>query len=440
MTISFPGLPKRQSGLALLVLLALLGITAAVLIIRISASAADTTDQDRRTAEVLGLAREALIARAANDPNSPGSLPCPDLVTNIVGNVPNDGVADLFAGPGCPSYIGRLPWKTLGLPDLRDGYGERLWYVLSPDFRDNFLVVPINSDTLGQLTVTGITPANNVIAIIFSPGPAIGNEQRDLANENTVANYLEGSNAAGVPTPGPPNNFNFDALQPSGTFNDRLLAITSDMLLPEVERRVAREARKCLEAFSQQLGANNRYPWAAPLTDLVNFADAPNTYSGRIPAPGQLTNTNASLGLAPGTLGWPNLGPPFAPCFGNPGNVPATWWDNWKELLLYHVSQAYEPNTGPTGACPVDCLTVNGVGSVKVVVMVAGHAFNASPDQSTRPVNKTIPSNYLEADASSGTDNSLMSGSYAKAPVRLAPTAQFNDRLECWQEVGAWPC
>jgi hypothetical protein len=24
--------------------------------------------------------------------------------------------------------MGRLPWKTLRLPDLRDGHGERLWY------------------------------------------------------------------------------------------------------------------------------------------------------------------------------------------------------------------------------------------------------------------------------------------------------------------------
>lgn len=431
MTRTYPYLHRHQKGVALLVLLALLGITATVLIMRISAGAADTADQDRRTAEALGLAREALIARAANDATSPGSLPCPDLVTNIVGNVPNDGVADLFAGPGCPSYIGRLPWKTLGLPDLRDGYGERLWYVLSPNFRDNLAFVPINSDISGQLTITGITPANNVIAIIFSPGPPIGNEQRDAANENTVANYLEGSNAAGAPTPGPPNNFSFAALQPSGTFNDHLLAITSDMLFPEVERRVAREARKCLEAFSQQPLANNRYPWAAPLTDLVNFADAPNTRSGRIPR--TLANTQASLDPA---VTWVNPIPPLTQsCFG-----AGTWWDNWKELLFYQVSQAYEPSTGPTGTCPVDCLTVNGVGSVKVVVIVSGHAFTSAPDQSTRALNKTIATNYLEANPSSGVDNSLMNGAYAKAPVTLAPAAHFNDRLECLHETGAWPC
>jgi len=424
-----PCLHRRQSGLALLILLALLGVMAAVLIIKISASAADTTDQDRNTALALGLAREALIARASNDPNSPGSLPCPDLLTNIVGNVPNDGVADLFVGPGCPSYIGRLPWKTLGLPDLRDGYGERLWYVLSPNFRDNLAFASINSETLGLLSVTGLTPANNVIAIVFSPGPAIGAQLRNAANENNVANYLEGTNASGLPIPGPPNNFNFEALQPSGTFNDRLLVITSDMLFPEVERRVAREARACLDAFSQQPLANNRYPWAAPLTDLVTFADVPNTHAGRIPR--TLTSTQASLDPS---VTWVSPAIPLSqPCFG-----PGTWWDNWKELLFYHVSQAYEPSTGPTGSCPVDCLTVNGVGSVKVVVIVAGHAFAAAPAQSR---SSFLAPDYLEVDPGSGVDNSLMNGIYAKAPVALAPTAHFNDRLECLHETpGTWPC
>ncbi len=214
-----------------------------------------------------------------------------------------------------------------------------------------------------------------MIAIIFSPGPAIGNEQRDAANENTVANYLEGSNADGEPLPAPLTTSATLRCSPAARSTIDLLAITSDMLFPEVERRVAREARECLDAFSKQPLANNRYPWAAPLTDLVNFADAPNTRSGRIPK--TLANTQASLDPA---VTWVSPIPPLSqPCFG-----AGTWWDNWKELLFYQVSQAYEPSTAPTGTCPVDCLTVNGVGSVKVVVIVAGHAFTSAPDQSTR--------------------------------------------------------
>ena len=415
MTKVHPRLPRRQKGLALLILLALLGIIATVLILRITASATDTVDQDRQSVLAMGAARQALIARAVIDQASPGSLPCPD--------VNNDGVADpepLPPGGACAAYIGRLPWQTLGLPDLRDGYGERLWYVLSPSFRRDALNAPINSDTPGQLTVTGLAPLNNVIAIVFSPGPAIGAEQRDAASQNAVANYLEGSNATG--SPGPPGNFTYDGLQLSGTFNDRLLPITSDMLFPEVERRVAREARKCLEQFSQQPPANNRYPWAARLIDPPGSADWPNQNQGRIPW--TLPNTDALMG----TAGW------VPPCFAT------TWWNNWRELLLYHVSPAYQPDTFAPLGCGGNCLTVNSVASAKFVVIVAGRWFASNPNESTRPGNKTIASNYLELDPVSGVDNSLMIGIYVKAPETLTPAANFNDRLECVQEIGTWPC
>jgi type II secretory pathway pseudopilin PulG len=417
-------LPQRQKGVALLVLLVLLGIMATALIIKVSANAADTTAQDEKSALALGAAREALVAQAVMDQTSPGSLPCPD--TN------NDGISDPPPpAASCPSYIGRLPWKTLGLPDLRDGYGERLWYVLSPNFVNNYTSFPINSNTQGQLTVTGLTPANNVVAILFSPGPTIGAQQRDATNENNVVNYLEGSNAAGTP-PGPPSNSSYAALQPSATFNDRLLVITSDMLFPQVERRVAREARMCLSAFSQQPGANNRFPWATPLSDLTLFADDHTQRQGRIPL--TLNDTNASLGTT--GLNWVNPGPPLQPCF-----APTTWWYNWRELLFYEVSQAYKPHTFPATGCAGNCISVNGVGSVAVVVIVAGRAFASSPDQSTRPSNKTTAANYLEVDPSSGVDNSQMNGTYAKAPERLSPTSNFNDRLECLPETpGTWPC
>ena len=415
MTEVHPRLPRCQKGLALLILLAVLGIIATLLVLRITASATSTVDQDRQSVRAMGAARQALIARAVIDQASPGSLPCPD--------VNNDGVADpepLPPGGACAAYIGRLPWQTLGLPDLRDGYGERLWYVLSPSFRRDALNAPINSDTPGQLTVTGLAPLTNVIAIVFSPGQAIGAQQRDAASQNAVANYLEGSNATG--SPGPPGNFTYDGLQLSGTFNDRLLPITSDMLFLEVERRVAREARKCLELFSQQPGANNRYPWAARLSDPVGSPDWPNQHQGRIPS--TVPNTDALMG----TAGW------VPPCFA------ATWWNNWRELLLYHVSPAYEPDTFAPLGCAGNCLTVNGVASAKFVVIVAGRWFASNPNESTRPGNKTIASNYLELDPVSGVDNSLMIGIYVKAPETLTPAANFNDRLECVQEIGTWPC
>ena len=49
------------------------------------------------------------------------------------------------------SRVGRLPWRSLGIDQLRDGYGEPLWYVLSRGFRNP----PINFGTLGQINYNG---------------------------------------------------------------------------------------------------------------------------------------------------------------------------------------------------------------------------------------------------------------------------------------------
>ena len=105
---------RREDGFVALLTLLVLVIGSLYLIVDgLNAAAAGATlHREDVTALALQQAKEALIARAAFDLNHPGSLPCPDR--------DNDGVADLLAGNNCFSYIGRLPWKTLGLPDLRD--------------------------------------------------------------------------------------------------------------------------------------------------------------------------------------------------------------------------------------------------------------------------------------------------------------------------------
>ena len=142
---------------------------------------------DAVTARALAVARIALIGRALVDVNRPGSLPCPDAN--------NDGVADLLSGTQCPSYIGRLPWRTLGLSDIRDGGGERLWYALSRDAGDTPSQIINSQTTAGLLQVNGNV---NMVAVLFSPGVAIDPQQRGtLTQQLAVGNYLEGGNADG---------------------------------------------------------------------------------------------------------------------------------------------------------------------------------------------------------------------------------------------------
>lgn len=185
-------------------------------------------DRSQRAQDALLQAKAALIAFAA-DPSStqPGALPCPD--TN------NDGVAEGSCS-GTSVVVGRLPWKSLGLGDLRDASGERLWYALSPSFRKMSTTV-INSDTRGQLTLTdatGTASAGNVVAVVIAPSQAVGGQSRDSANANNAASYLESTNA------GTTGTFTYTTTaQPSDTFNDRVIAITEADLFAMVEPVVA---------------------------------------------------------------------------------------------------------------------------------------------------------------------------------------------------------
>ncbi len=214
----------------------------------------------------LRQAKAALIAYAASEQwqlyrtrttyFQPGALPCPDK--------DDDSDADC-TGSTTSSMIGRLPWKTLGTDDLRDASGERLWYALSWNFRKLQGGSPptvINSDTQGQLSVTGTAPASNAVAVVFAPGPALQGQNRDPSDasaHNSPANYLESFNLSD------PVNYIFatNAL-PSDTLNDRVLVITQAELMaavePVVAARIQRDIKQYLTAYLNTWG---RYPFPA---------------------------------------------------------------------------------------------------------------------------------------------------------------------------------
>lgn len=242
-------LARFQRGVALLAILALLGVGA--LYYALSGIGADriVLARDRITQDALSRAKRALIARAATDGNRPGSLPCPDRVTNIPGsNVPGDGIADMLSGNDCPAYIGRLPWRTLGLEKLVDGQGELLWYALSRSLRDDNSAEPINTDTALSLSLDG---RSGLAALVFAPGTPTAN-QTGRPSHN-LADYLDGGNADG------------DALFVSGpqgpNLNDRILAISRDELFRPVQSRIAGEIGK---ALAEYYSTHRYFPYANP--------------------------------------------------------------------------------------------------------------------------------------------------------------------------------
>jgi hypothetical protein len=423
---------RAQRGAALIAAIALFSLIL-VGVLFATARGDSVADRDAITARAFAAARDALIARAAMDANRPGGLPCPDLLTDnpAFNNVPNDGIAD--AGGGCPSYVGRLPWKTLDLPDLRDGHGERLWYALSPNFRAHTSGGVINSDTAGALNVVGAYPAANVIAIVFSAGPALQTQLRDAAGSNTPSNFLEGQNADF------PANQQYENGASTPTFNDVALVITRNMFMPAVEQRVARQALRCLVAFSALPGANGRFPWAAPVASDPPYPDEADALFGRLPT--TLTATKDALGPAAASLDWPEDSP-------DPGSAErcfaAGWWNSWRDLLFYAVADSYKPGPTPAPAsCPSasSCLYVNNRDSVKVVVMVAGRRTvpnTAAGIQMVRPTYNVF--DYLETDPSGTINNANGSGHYARARAFYSDTVNFNDTLACLSNSATNPC
>lgn len=211
---------QRGAAAIMVVLMVLLGLVT-LLTFRLDRRQPEL-DADKRTNLALAQAKEALLGRAGSDANRPGSLPCPD--TN------NDGISELFTGNDCPSYLGHLPRRTLDLPeqgsDQGDPSGGRLWYLMSPQFRDKFN----NPTTLSVATIStiGDSPQDNIVAIVIAPGLALSGQIRSAATENQFANYLESF-----------VDFNtMNRLAASSTYNDRMVVITRSEMYAQMTQRV----------------------------------------------------------------------------------------------------------------------------------------------------------------------------------------------------------
>ena len=281
----------------------LLGVGVSAVIYNLATPARFEIEGDKRTAAAMVMVRDALIGwSAARTPSllapnaRPGELPCPD-------DNPLDGFEDGNCAAGA---IGRVPWKTLGIPEPKDGSGETLWYAYSGSFRIwNTNPNPINSDTPGQLTINGTAPAANVIAIIFAPGKVLGAQDRSAAvvslcattgtnieRNRCAANYLEGENANGDTI--------YTTALASDAFNDKMLPLTSDALFNVVNVRVAKEAIAALETYR---AANGYYPFANTYGTGAPYSCTTGLSRGRLPLDPAGCGQNA---WAAGTIFEPN--------------------------------------------------------------------------------------------------------------------------------------
>ena len=322
----------HQTGAVLYaLLLGLLGSVGYMAYARGSANQA-RLESTRAQQAAMALAREALIARAANDANRPGSLPCP---AQLKPTAPGDGRAELLAGPHCPSLIGRLPWSTLDIPQPVDDNQNTLWYVISPGLRDHQSASPINSDTTTGLSLNG---KDDIAALIIRPGAPLPGQKRP---SNDPADYLEASLSQNSPR-------DFKTAPES---NDSILSISRSSLMAAVELRIAHELRDCLNASARQTG---RYPWPAPLSS--NFGEGlSGSRFGRVPL-SQPADDGEGENLP---MLWTSPNCSFLA-------EQNSWWHEgkWSDSIFYQFSDALQPEQAS--------LQIPGQPPRPLVVIVAG--------------------------------------------------------------------
>lgn len=224
----------RQHGVALLIFMILLVTAALTYVVNSLTPEAVEARRAQNTRDALVTARDALIGYALRYRDEQiaqgqpdrvnGYLPLPDL-----GSTRNNNTACTLEGCDAANFsgntlnssvIGRLPWRALGLPPLRDGHNECLWLIVSGSHQRQQRVTPMNWDTLGQLDIviangTGALASTlaaaheRPVAVIYAPGPPLpgqdrsppaspppaGDDVTQCGGNYNAANYLDPASA-----------------------------------------------------------------------------------------------------------------------------------------------------------------------------------------------------------------------------------------------------
>ena len=388
---------RAQKGAALLLMLLLFIIAFSTYMVSSLSATQPEVQRQQKTMETLMYAKEALIAWPVLQGNfgkdtyhRPGSLPCPD--NNHKGAVDSGNESGTCASGG--SSIGRFPWKSFGIEELGDANGEMLWYAVSDNFRKtNMNKKPINSDAQGNLLLyaaDGITlltpPGEELVAIIFSPGPPLSGQNRSSA-PNDASSYLDNGNgrnnvlAGGPFIAGPALN-----AQGNIVVNDQVIGIGAQELIAAVEKLVLNEAQKALNQFALNPANGGKYPNPARFDDpecntIIVDVRSPNVCS---------SDSSTCIGRLPEDSGDTT----------KLGSYLPDWFlqNGWGRVITYAVnSGSVVDSSGANCSSP---LKVDGQDKTYVII-APGMARNGQ----VRP--STTLSNYLEDAANSDAWTSL---------------------------------
>lgn len=285
--------PYVQRGGALLILVLILVIAGTTALFSVVDGNSVKIERNKKTYAALAEAKTALVGYALQHVSKPGTLPCADTT--------NDGSADTSGANNCDAFVGRLPWKQLGVSMLKDGYSECLWYALSPIFRNqmtasNRALNPLNSTTNGTISLvddadTPIAGINPIIAVILAPHNPVNGQSRSGAatsycpGDSLASNYLDVKGAVNNATGNVAgNNYTFKMGKLDDTFNDQILYITANEFYPLLRKRITKEILGDVSVPSGLIGyyqAVVTYPCPAKM--LTGDADCTPPLGNKVP-------------------------------------------------------------------------------------------------------------------------------------------------------------
>lgn len=313
------GLPvkiAKQGGIAVLVLVIFIAMAAIAYFIAEISPEEIKHHQAISTSKVLGRAKDALIAYAASrgdiatpsaQPGRLGYLPCP-------ANNNGEGNSVGTCGARNEAALGWFPWRSLGLPPLKDESGTCLLYAVSGSYKFSPSAYMLNEDSYGMFQVVdesfnivqGANPEDRIVAIVFAAGKPLPGQSRNNTGSqcgNDINNFDAYLDEYDVPLGTVDNSeittgsadqidqfihataesMSDNAAEPH---NDRFITITRNEIWPVILRREEFDAavntgnskvRRVTEALARCLAQygndnnNSRLPYPAPFN--LNGAD-----------------------------------------------------------------------------------------------------------------------------------------------------------------------
>lgn len=395
--------PHRQKGLALLVLVFIFALAAIGYVVYTLDATGMKSERDKKTVAALAEAKVALlgsVVRSVVEPVAIGEsvgvtvpvyLPNPDLASPPS---KGEGEESLAFGAEDFSVVGKLPWKSLEIAPLKDGWGECIWYAVSGRFKKSPSTSVLNWDTQGQIDVineSGIVIAKNLAALVLAPTSPIQGQNRSLVDAKysqcggnyDPKNYLDTYSIANA-VAGEVNFF-------SGSADNRKAADNS--------------SKKFVLASNESY--NDKFAYITvdeifdPLAKRSDFIDALNK---------QLDNAAIDIAVhavgAAGAKGTDNIN-----CISGL-NTNQTFCENWKEMFLLKENSK-----------------VNGVDCNKVFIFSGKKTGIQERDSISK---KSDPKNYLEgSNLSAFLDNDLPRTSFFSGGSEFDGNNPSADVMKC---------